>query len=68
MVDLELHGYSLMGEFVRKTKFLLGVDNEGVQIDVTELNKKSSQEFVEFINRMHAQNAPDAVEQYKKKM
>lgn len=67
-VDLELHGYSLMGEFVRKTKFLLGVDNDDAQIDLTELNKKSSQEFIEFINRVYSQNAPDAVEQYKKKM
>lgn len=67
-VDLERHGYSLMGEFVRKTKFLLGVDNDDAQIDLTELNKKSSQEFIEFINRVYAQNAPDVVEQYKKKM
>lgn len=67
-VDLERHGYSLMGEFVRKTKFLLGVDNDDAQIDLTEVNQKSSHEFIEFINRLYDQNAPDAIEQYKKKM
>lgn len=67
-VDLERHGYSLMGEFVRKTKFLLGVDNDDAQIDLTEVYQKGARDFIEFINRVYAQNAPDAVEQYKKKM
>lgn len=67
-LDLERAGYPLMGEFVRKTKFLLGVDNDDAQIDLTEVNQKSSREFIEFINRLYAQNAPDVVGQYKKKM
>lgn len=67
-LDLERAGYPLMGEFVRKTKFLLGVDNDDAQINLTEVNQKSAHDFVDFINRLYAQNAPDVVGQYKKKM
>ena len=66
--DLERSGYTLMGEFVRKTRFLLGVDDDTSSIQISNLRKKDISVFLEFVNRVYSENGPDASGQYKKKM
>lgn len=65
--DLEAAGYTLMAEFVRTTKFLLGADDENAVIDVETLRQSSVQKLINFVNRVYTENGPDVVGQYKNK-
>ena len=65
--DLEAAGYTLMAEFVRSSKFLLGADDENAVIDVAALRQSSVQQFIDFVNRVYTENGPDVVGLYKNK-